>query len=73
MTKNLEKATELLNHLKSLIDEETKSLEYTNSAEITSVSRKLLAMKLNDEFFNKDLTNCQKQTLNLALIIANLK
>ena len=60
-----------LTDLQTLISETTKTHQYTHTNEIRTLSQKILAMKLNDDFLIKDLNAEQKKTLDLALILAN--
>ena len=60
-----------LTDLQTLISETTKTHQYTHTSEIRTLTQKILAMKLNDDFLIKDLDAEQKKTLDLALILAN--
>lgn len=72
MEKTFTEAKNLLDKLQGLINETSETHQYVHTAEIAEISRKLQAMKLNDEFFLKDLSDSQQRTLNLAFIIANV-
>lgn len=70
---NLTEIQELLKQLDSLLTETYETHQYTHTAEITNLSRKLQDKKLNDEFFISNLTEKEKKTLDFALIIANVR
>lgn len=70
---NLTEVKELLKQLDSLLTETYETHQYTHTVEITNLSRKLQDKKLNDDFFISNLTEKEKQTLDFALIIANVR
>ena len=70
---NLTEVQELLKQLDSLLTETYETHQYTHTVEITNLSRKLQDKKLNDDFFISNLTEKEKQTLDFALIIANVR
>ena len=70
---NLTEVQELLKQLDSLLTETYETNQYTHTVEITNLSRKLQDKKLNDDFFISNLTEKEKQTLDFALIIANVR
>lgn len=65
-------AKELLEQLKSFIDDSTKTKVYNHTADITSISQKLQSMKLKDEFLLNDLSEDERTTLDFALMIADV-
>lgn len=68
--KSLKEAKETLHRLQELIDHTYETKDYHNTSEISSLSNKLLEMKLRDDFLSDDLNSEEMHTLDLAIIIA---
>lgn len=68
--KSLKETKETLHRLQELIDHTYETKDYHNTSEISSLSNKLVEMKLSDDFLSDDLNSEEKHTLDLAIIIA---
>lgn len=68
--KSLKETKETLHRLQELIDHTYETKDYHNTSEISSLSNKLVEMKLRDDFLSDDLNSEEKHTLDLAIIIA---